>query len=164
MNFRCRSGDPEGGYSLAEVLAALIVLGVAITAVVSAMGASFTMSDVHQKMVTDDAILQSYSERLNAATYVPCADASTVGYSPAGVNLELANWPGYSASVVSVEYWNGATPIGFSPPGSCPADLGLQRITLEAHSSTRLNGGPPRGGNRQLQILKRCNLTDCPAP
>ncbi|HEY7106055.1 MAG TPA: type II secretion system protein [Acidimicrobiia bacterium] len=153
MTFPRPSGDPEGGFTLSEALVALIILGVAITAIVTAMGASITASDIHQKIVTDDAILQSYSERLNAAPYVTCATASTAPYGPAGVNLDLANWPGYSASLVKVEYWNGSTPIGFSD--TCTTDFGLQRITIEANSSEQLAPGHPRGGHRQLQILKR---------
>ncbi len=149
-------GDPEAGYSLSEVLGALIILAIGITAIVTAMGSSITLADVHQKMVTDDAILRSYAERLNVAPYLDCAAASSVEYSAPGVNLNLANWPGYSTSVVSVEYWTGSEPVAFD--GSCSGadpDLGLQRITLEAHSSTRLANGAPRGGIRQIQVLKR---------
>jgi prepilin-type N-terminal cleavage/methylation domain-containing protein len=142
---RARAHDSEGGYTLTEVLAALIILCVAITGIVSAMGSSIIASDIHRKLVTDDAIVRTYADRLNTAPYIDCATAATPGYSPAGVNMDLANWPGYSASVVSVEYGQGPG-LSFGP--SCSSDTGLQRIRIEAHSSTNR-------GKQTVQIVKR---------
>jgi prepilin-type N-terminal cleavage/methylation domain-containing protein len=158
VSTRGRLRDDEAGYTLTEVLAALIVLGVAITAIISAMGSSIIASDIHRKIVTDDAIVRSYAERLEAAPYVDCATPSNSEYSAAGVNLDLNNWPGYSATVVKVEYWNGDGAFaggGFT--ASCSPDRGLQRITLEARSSTTLGSDATknRGGHPPLQILKR---------
>ncbi len=138
--------DPEGGFTLPEVLGALIVMAIAITAIVAAMGSSIIASDFQRKIVTSDAIVRSYAERLTAAPYIDEATTTTGGYSPAGVNLDLANWPGYSASLVTVECWNGAEPAVFVP---CSNDLGLQRITLRAQSTT------DNTRSQQLQILKR---------
>jgi prepilin-type N-terminal cleavage/methylation domain-containing protein len=141
------TADPEAGFTLTEVLAAMVVLGLAITAILAAMGSSIVASDIHRKLVTDDAVVRSYAERLAVAPYVQNASNATAAYTPAGVNLNLANWPGYSASLVKVECWTGASPVVFTD--SCSSDLGLQRITLEAHSATN------KGGQQQLQILKR---------
>ena len=66
------------------MLAALIILGVAVVAIISAMGTSIVASDMHRKIVTDDAVVRTYAERLNAAPYVRvCAGNLRPAISPA---------------------------------------------------------------------------------
>jgi prepilin-type N-terminal cleavage/methylation domain-containing protein len=145
--------SPEGGFTLTEVLAALIILGVAITAILAAMGTSIIASDVHRKVVTDDAILRNYSEQLASSNvWAECATPATAAYSAASVGVVLpAN---FDTSIVSIDYWDGNSAsqamafVGACTPNS--AGAGLQRIMLQAHSS--VDG---RGGTQQIQILKR---------
>lgn len=140
--------DLEGGYTLTEVLAALLILSIAVIAIISAIGTSIIASDVQRKLVTEDAVVRAYAEALNAAPYVDCATPSTNGYSAAtvlGPSL-AAKWPDSQASVVTVNYWNGDNPATFS--GSCSSDSGVQRLQLEAHSSSNR-------GVQHLDIVKR---------
>jgi prepilin-type N-terminal cleavage/methylation domain-containing protein len=145
--------NAEAGFTLTEVLAALIILGVAITAILAAMGTSIIASDVHRKVVTDDAILRNYSEQLaRTDVWAECPPSPWTAYSAASVGLVVpAN---FDASIVSVDYWdgNGASQsvafVGTCSAGS--AGAGLQRITLQARSA--VDG---RGGTQQIQILKR---------
>ena len=141
--------DREGGFTLPEVLVALIILGVAVTAIISSLGTSIVVSDVHRKLVSADAVVRTYAERLDKATYVECATPTGAGFyqpGPTGLNLPLpAN---FTASITSVEFWNGDNPATFT--GTCPGnpDSGLQKITIEAHSNDNR-------GRQTLTILKR---------
>jgi type II secretory pathway pseudopilin PulG len=139
--------DPEGGYTLTEVLGALLILSVAVIAIISTIGTSIIASDVQRKLVTEDAVVRAYAEALNAALYVDCATPATNGYRAATVLPTLdTKWPGFQTSVVTVSYWNGDNPATFG--ASCSADSGVQRLSLEAHSSTNR-------GVQHLDVVKR---------
>jgi Tfp pilus assembly protein PilV len=144
---RCRG---EGGFTLTEALAALIILGVAVFGILTAMGASAVTSDVHRKSVTSDAIVKSWAERLNSVVYQECATAAVPQYQPAAMAVTVPT--GFTASITSIRYWNGDggtnTPATFS--ASCPGapDNGVQQITLLVKSSDNR-------GKQQVTILKR---------
>jgi prepilin-type N-terminal cleavage/methylation domain-containing protein len=143
--------DPEAGFTLTEVLAALIILGVAITAILAAMGTSIIASDTHRKLVSDDAILRSYAEQLQSAPFVDCASPAQYPQfsDPTG------NWPNYQATVAAIDSWNTtaspANGVAFGGAACSPGSpgAGLQRIHLQASSTTG------RGGQQDLTILKR---------
>ena len=128
--------DSEAGFTLIEVLIALTILMIAVVAIVLTMGASIVASDVHRKLVTEDAIVRSYAEGLSATAYVDCATPSTAQYSAASLLPALAGpWSSYTASITQIRYWNGDNPATYA--SSCTADKGAQVITVEARSSTR---------------------------
>jgi prepilin-type N-terminal cleavage/methylation domain-containing protein len=121
----------DRGETLIELLVALAILGIALVAVVGALAASITMSDIHRKQSTAGAEVRNYAEQVEnyvAGTgYAACAApatyvAATVGYTaPAG----------YSATPVRVRYWSGS-----AWSASCPAsDTGLQELTLSVRST-----------------------------
>jgi prepilin-type N-terminal cleavage/methylation domain-containing protein len=142
--------NAEGGFTLTEVLAALIILGVAITAILAAMGTSIITADTHRKLVSDDAILRSYAEQLQSVPLVDCAGpAQYPQFNDAG-----GNYAGYQATISGVEYWdaNGSPTNSVAFGASCtPGTPGavLQRIHLQAVSTSG------RGGMQTLTILKR---------
>ena len=124
-----RSG--EGGYTLTEVLGALLILSIAVMTILGAIGTSIVASDVQRKLVTEDAVVRAYAEALNAAPYVNCASTATAGYSGATVLPNLAaKWPNYQVSIDAVGYWNGDNPATFGP--TCAADTGVQRLSISA--------------------------------
>jgi len=120
----------ERGETLIELLVALTILGIALVAIIGAVAASITMSDVHRKQATAGAGVRNYAEQVEnyvAGTgYSACAAASayaagTVGYAaPAG----------YTASPVSIRYWSGS-----AWSASCGTDTGLQQLTVAVSSS-----------------------------
>jgi len=138
---RLRSGRGihrgEGGFTLPEVLVALVILGVAVFGIVTAMGASIVTSDVHRKSVTADSVLRSYAERLNGVVYRECATPAEPNYGPAGVGVTVP--AGFTASITSINYWNGDgntnTPATFSSTCAAAPDFGVQQITLEVDST-----------------------------
>jgi prepilin-type N-terminal cleavage/methylation domain-containing protein len=143
--------NAEGGFTLTEVLAALIILGVAITAILAAMGTSIITADTHRKLVSDDAILRSYAEQLQSAPFVECA---TPAQYPTFSDPPPQSWANYQATITAVDSWNtSASPAnGVTFGGTCTngtAGAGLQRIQLQAASTSG------RGGLQTLTILKR---------
>jgi len=140
----------EGGFTLTEVLVALVILGVAVFGVVGAMGASMLASDVHRKTVTADSIIRSYAERLNGAVYQECATPAVSQYQAAGTGVTVPS--GFTASVTNILYWNGdgssSTPATFSANCAAAPDFGVQQITIQVTA----NDGRAK---QQLTILKR---------
>jgi Tfp pilus assembly protein PilV len=138
----------EGGFTLPEVLLALIFLGTVIAAVILTMGASIMASDFHRKTVTADSIARTYAERIQTVGYIECATSPghpAPAYLPVNM-FTSTQFPGFTPANMSitVQYWdNGATPAGFST--SCPSnpDNGVQLITITV----------PADGNRGKQTL-----------
>ena len=138
-----RLGD-EDGFSLVEVLVTIVIVGIAFAAILGAMVTSITVSDLHRKQASADALVRSGAEAVKDHTvaYAPCGGPNA--YAPA-----LPSAPsGYSVSVSSVQYWDGTStnPAAFS--GSCGTDQGLQKITIVAASSDGR-------ATETLEILKR---------
>jgi type II secretory pathway pseudopilin PulG len=113
----------DSGASLLEVLVAVVLLAIAVTAVVGGLLTSITVSDVHRKQTTAGAVAQDYAERIAGATYVECAGPGTYALAPATVPVPA----GYSTSL-TVEYWSGA-----AWSGSCTS-TGVQRVTVSVSS------------------------------
>jgi prepilin-type N-terminal cleavage/methylation domain-containing protein len=135
---RFRRGE-EAGYTLTEVLVAVIILAVGVTGIVAAMASGVLASRVSRDSVTSDALVRSYAEQLLGATYLPCATTASYGaYSGAH--------PNYTVSVTKVQYWTGGNPASFQ--ATCPTDKGGELLTIRAQAT-----GKP--GAQQLQIFKR---------
>jgi type II secretory pathway pseudopilin PulG len=137
----------EAGFTLPEVLVALIFLGTVIAAVILTMGSSIMASDYHRKTVTADSVVRTYAERLQAVGYVSCATTATPAYQP-GSMFSGGQYAGFAAGThpVSVKYWNGDSPATFSP--TCATDRGIQLITISAVSSDNR-------GHQTLDVIKR---------
>jgi prepilin-type N-terminal cleavage/methylation domain-containing protein len=138
-----RARDREGGYTLSEVLVAVVILGVAIVGIVGSLGSSLFISRVNRDIVTSDATVRRYAEQLIRTSYVPCA---TPAQYPAMTGVPA----GYTVSIVSpIQYEDGAadTPT-FGPACAADGNNESQLITLEAR---RTSGT----GLQRLQIVKR---------
>jgi prepilin-type N-terminal cleavage/methylation domain-containing protein len=145
--------DDERGFSLAEVLIAIIIVSVGFAAILTAMTTSITVSDLHRKQATADALVRSAAEALkdtsstDAAAYVPCA-------TPASYAAALPPAPaGYSVSISSVTYWQIADPMAVPATQgafqtTCSPDRGLELITVVAASSDGK-------AVEQIQLMKR---------
>src|SRR4029079_16279383 len=89
----------------------------------------FMDGDTHRKSAQVEVLLSSYAEQLQNATYVNCATTSTAGYTRALTPVPT----GYTASVVTVEYWNANSSATFNT--TCAGgDKGAQRITTRRES------------------------------
>jgi prepilin-type N-terminal cleavage/methylation domain-containing protein len=134
----------DRGETLIELLVALSILGIALVAIVGALGASITMSDVHRKQSTAGAEVRNYAELVEnyvAGTgYSACAAptayaAATVGYAAP---------TGYTAAPATVKYWTGS-----AWSASCSSDTGLQQLTLSVSSTDT------RAAERVVVVLRK---------
>jgi prepilin-type N-terminal cleavage/methylation domain-containing protein len=136
--------DDEGGYTLSEVLVALVIVGVAIVAIIGSLGSSVFISRVHRDIVTSDATVRRYAEQLTVATYVPCA---TPAQYPAMQNVPL----GFTATITAIQYADAeAAAPTFGVTCATNPTHEIQRITLVAQRA----GG---SGHQTLQIVKRAS-------
>jgi type II secretory pathway pseudopilin PulG len=140
-----RRARGEGGETLVELLATIVIMGTAVIAVVAGIGVAITSSDANAKQVTALTVIRNYAEAIQAAPYAPCGTAAS--YAPGAVGFTPpAN---FTVSIVgAVTYYDGtSSPAVFS--ASCPPpDKGAQRMTIKAHSSDNR-------ADRSLEIVKR---------
>jgi prepilin-type N-terminal cleavage/methylation domain-containing protein len=142
----------ESGYTLTEVLVAVVILAVGVGALLAAMSSMILGSTVHSNLVTTDALTRAYAEQLlSSATQVPtCALPSDY---PAATNVPV----GYVARVTNVEYGDGLNPTGYNITRTQCTETasyeGVQRVTIEAHFGAP--GSTTGQGQQYLQIVKR---------
>jgi prepilin-type N-terminal cleavage/methylation domain-containing protein len=131
----------DDGFSLAEVLVTIVIVGITFAAVLGGLMTSIRVSDLQRTEATADAVARSAAEWVKDSVRNPYVNCSGTGtYSLSG----LPKPSGYSATITRVEYWDGAAPGAtgtYNLPShiqpACPAggDKGLQRITIVAASS-----------------------------
>ena len=121
----------DSGETLVELLVTITIMGVLFIAVVGGVATTIAMSDVHRQEGTAEGAIRSFAERVSDPSdvaYVDCATKASYA-SPVGFTLPA----GWTASVVSVGYWQGNNPPTFT--GACPSpDKGLQQLTLQVQS------------------------------
>ena len=145
--------DTEAGDTLVEVLVALVVIGLTAAALLGALATSLIASGEQRGLATTDTVLKSYVEaaifQIENQPYgasgvnpifAACGLASpayytagiahgtgSVGGAPLYTPPSLPS-PGYSASIVQVQYWNGSSFVSSCSPGS----LNPQQLTAIA--------------------------------
>jgi len=120
---------------LVEVLAAVVILGIAGVAVMAGLMMSVKASDIHRKETTSSAYVRNFAEAIEnyvaAGHYAPCAAADAYKVGP--VTSQLPSLPlGYTATQGAAA---SIGPTGVS--GACPsasADTGVQEVILEVTS------------------------------
>lgn len=142
-------GDPERGDTLVEILIAIAILGISVTALLGALVTTITSASEHRSLASNDTVLRSYAEQLKdviqlrttGPIFTPCATVtSSNGY--AGTTITPSNLPTrYTVKIQSIQWWNKETNTFDSPPTPCAANdnihIGFQLITLQ---STAPNG------------------------
>ena len=145
----------DEGFSLAEVLVTVVILGITFTAILGGLMTSIRVSDFQRTEATADAVARSAAEWVKDSVrspLLPCGTAAAYASALAG----LPKPSGYSATVTSVDYWDGVTPTAGTSPNfswtraQCQSAgaRGLQRITIVATS-------PDGQVVEQVQMLKR---------
>ena len=132
-----RAGGGDTGETLLEILLSLMIMGLAVTAVLGAMGISVRASTQDERQIHAQALLRSWGEHVVArttdATWTPCATAATYSGStwaytspvpPAGLEALPA---GFAADVAGVTYWDPGTGAFAA---TCGTDSGVQRVRL----------------------------------
>jgi hypothetical protein len=116
-----------------------VIMGIAVVALVAALGTAALTSDLSARNGTAQALLRSAAETVKAEPYVACATTYNAAPGPLPA--------GYSIAVVGVDYGtiSGGTATYSS---TCPPDAGAQRVTI------RVTSGDGRV-QRSVQIVKR---------
>jgi prepilin-type N-terminal cleavage/methylation domain-containing protein len=101
MSIGRRAQDADG-FSLIELLIAIVVLGVGVVAVVSAMSTTIVVVDVHRSLSAGETITRNYvdavkAKALAATTYTKCPLIADV--------TPTFSASGYVVTVTGVEYW-----------------------------------------------------------
>jgi len=144
----------DDGFSLAELLITIVLVGITFVAILTGLMTTIRVSATHRTQATTDSVARS------AAEWVKDINRNPYQATCGGVGMYLlsglAMTSGYSASITSVEFWDGVAPgatgtydlSSHIKPSCTGGDKGLQRITIIATSA---NGQ----ATETVQILKR---------
>jgi type II secretory pathway pseudopilin PulG len=137
---RASSAPDERGETLLELMATVVVMGLAIVAVLTALFTVINISDRSQRTSRINLMAHDYAEQLkqpiangvNDYSYLPCANLTTNKYPAYQGTLPT----GVTVTINRIRYWNNtksAAPnyaLGWA--NACPAtDFGLQEIRIQ---------------------------------
>jgi hypothetical protein len=130
------------------------VIGIGVTALLAAVGATSFSSSLDRHQVQAQALVRSWAQhvagQITDADWVDCASPSTYAGGATGYGPPLAPLPaGFSASVVDVQYWNGSS---FS--SSCGSDQGAHRVVLRV--SAAVSGEPAAEQTLAVVVRRPC--------
>lgn len=125
----------ENGDTLIEVLISLLIVSLCVVAFLTAFTTSISASAEHRTIVSMGTVLRSVPEAAISQIqqqanplFTSCATPTTYN------NVSLGAPSGYSASITSVEYWNGTSFSSTCTPGSTSPQL--IRITITGPLAT----------------------------
>ena len=132
---RLRAGS-DRGETLVEVLAAVVILGIAGVAVMAGLMLSVKASDMHRKETTGGAYVRSLAEALQnwvaAGHYATCA--TSADYLVSQVTSQVADLP--STYQLSMKDARSVSATGVAAAGCVAAnDTGVQQVELHVKSA-----------------------------
>lgn len=113
----------QDGFTLVEMLLAVAILGLGVTALVGGMMTSITVSDRGRSSAEASGDARRWAESVAGTTYADCA----ASYATPGFAVTSG-----STGNQSVSYWS---PASSSFVTTCGTDSGLQRVTLTVTSA-----------------------------
>jgi type II secretory pathway pseudopilin PulG len=123
----------EEGETLVEIMAAVILMGTAVVAIMSGLYTAVVSSDLHRRQTRAASEVTNVVEALNRADYVPCT-SGVPNYAAALPALPS----GYTLLPLVVEPLASASATDPSWQTACPGegDQGAQRITVVVSQGT----------------------------
>jgi Tfp pilus assembly protein PilV len=115
---------PDAGESLVELLVTVVVLGIAGAGIAAALLTADSAAGQHRQQAAAQNLLRTWAEQVAAGPYTDCATAARIAAPAAALPA------GTTATVASVQYWNGTA---FT--STCGTDSGIQRVTLRVTST-----------------------------
>lgn len=130
------SARHESGETLVETILAVMILGVAVTAVSGAVMMATGAAALNDQTTETALVLRGWAEEVSLTDYVQCRTPAQVTAAPAptGWSGSAPTWTRsiggvtYTATVTDVKYWKGDN-SGFG--ASCSTDNGIQRVFLQ---------------------------------
>ena len=123
-----RRARGESGETLAELMVAIAILGIAVVVLVSGLAAAISSSSVHRGHTNADAAVRNAAE---------CVKNRTTAYDASGAYASCKT--GVS---ISTKWWNGDSPATFGSSNS----NGLEQVTISGTSGQ---------STQSVTILKR---------
>ena len=137
-----RSAGREAGFSLVEVLVAVVILGLGFTAVLGALAVAYSGSNSFRDQSNAKTVAISAAERVKTVQYADCAQPSDYLSTARLVGNEYPSDWGTQAQaqsridVTAVRYWNGTTFV--ADRAFCLANptalLRIQQVVITASS------------------------------
>jgi hypothetical protein len=122
----------EDGETLAELMVAIAILGIAIVTIVGSMAAAIGLSSLHRRQASAATVLVAAADAVKSKPYVACTTATAPDYSLGNADVEFP--PGFSASNVTVGNVRMVTidpTSGAATTGACPGiDTNVQVVTV----------------------------------
>jgi Tfp pilus assembly protein PilE len=138
----------DSGETLIELLMAIAIIGIALTAVMGAMSTGILMSDVHRKQAVAGTLVAGYAESVKQAVK---SSGYQVSCAPTYAST-FAMPTGYTKSIIAVSFWTGTA---FQATCSTAGDTGVQRLTLRVASTDN------RASERVVVVVRKpCRPTD----
>ena len=110
------SHQNQRGDSLIEIIFAIVVIGLVVSAIVGAITTSENGTSSHRELVTADAVLRNYAETVKSAVRSTCTSAGatwSATYSEAGYPVNsLAGQPCPAVTTTATATLQVSTPSG----------------------------------------------------
>jgi Tfp pilus assembly protein PilV len=125
---RLRRRLPRGdrGDTLVELLATVLIMGIAVTVILGAVASTLRFTDMHRKQAVAGAAVREFAERIEtsaALAYPGCVPLSTYDA------MYTATPSGFERKTLDVTYWDGTKFVG-----TCTADA-VRRISVQVRST-----------------------------
>ena len=132
LRLRARASD-EQGETLIEIMAAVVLMGTAVVAVLSGLFTAVVSSDLHKRQTRAAAEVTNVVEALGNAQYQPCT-SGVPNYTSAVPALPS----GYTLLPLVVEPLASKSALDPAWQSTCPGigDQGAQRITVTVTQGT----------------------------
>ena len=147
---RCTERSPAGdrGTSVVEIMVAILLMGIVVSATLPALWVSVRASETSDETSEVLSALNDAANRVSRSGWTACPDTAAIGYeSLVDAAGSVRSWPASALSVDTIEYWDAdtATWTATNPftAGGCTVDdtvlasQTLQRVTITATSPTR---------------------------
>lgn len=143
----------EAGFTLMEVLITVALMSIAFVAILGALGTMIAAGSTHRALSTGEVAVRDLAEAVKSESLVPyvdCGSGPLASYSSGISNPATFDPPpGFSATVVSVTYWQGDAAGTFN--STCPSpDTGAQLVRLRVEGSSGT-----RPASQEVEVVKR---------